>query len=93
MSSPVLQVPVAEVHDLAHALRSSAEIADDAGARLGDGSDVDGPLAEPAAALLGCHRTLAAAVAGELRWLGSTVAAVAGSWVELDATVLPPVDR
>jgi hypothetical protein len=93
VSSPCLQLPIPEVYGLARSLRSSAATADDSGSRLGPGLDVDGPLAEPVAALLDCHRTLAAAVAGELRWLGTTVAVVADSWVELDATVVPAHGR
>ncbi|RBY93090.1 hypothetical protein [Blastococcus sp. TF02A-30] len=93
MSSPALQLPVPEVYGLARSLRSSAATAEDAGSRLGPGCEVDGPLAEAAAALLDCHRTLAGAVAGELRWLGTTVAVVADSWVELDATVVPAHGR
>jgi hypothetical protein len=86
-------MPALEVYGLAQSLRSSAATAEDAAARLGHGCDVDGPLAEAAAALLDCHRTLAGAVAGELRELGTTVAVVADSWVELDATVVPTSGR
>ena len=57
---------------------------------LVDEGDVDGPLRTPVELFLDRHRTLAGALAGELRWLGPTVVGIANAWVQLDAALLLP---
>jgi hypothetical protein len=44
-------------------------------------------------AFLDGHRTAGRALAGELAWLGATVAAVADSWLALDRALLASRDR
>ena len=83
-------MPVERVRALGRSLEDAAATADDARARLVDEGDVDGPLRTPVEVFLDRHRTLAGALAGELRWLGPTVAGVADAWVELDAALLLP---
>ena len=83
-----IELPAAEVHALADRLVQSAEEADDAGARLAAPAAVGGPLQAAVESFLDCHRVAAAAMAGELRWLGGTIAAVADSWVALDGSLL-----
>ena len=83
-------MPVERVRALGRSLEDAAGTADDVRARLVDGGDVDGPLRVPVELFLDHHRTLAGALAGELRWLGPTVVGVADAWVELDAALLLP---
>jgi hypothetical protein len=42
---------------------------------------------------LDSHRTAGRALAGELRWLGDAVAAVADSWLTFDGTLLDRAGR
>ena len=44
-------------------------------------------------AFLESHRAAGRALAGELAWLGDTVAAVADSWLRLDGALLAPHGR
>jgi hypothetical protein len=83
-----IEVPPAQLYALADALRAQADEADEVAARLAAAPEVPGPLAGVAGAFLEAHRVAGAAVAGELRWLGGTVAAVADSWLGLDGTLL-----
>jgi len=83
-----IEVPAAEVHALSGRLVRSAEEADDAGARLGGTHGVGETLRVAVESFLDCHRAGAAAMAGELRWLGGTMAAVADSWLALDGSLL-----
>ncbi len=83
-------MPVEQVRALGRSLEDAAGTADDARVRLVDGRDLDGPLRTPVEVFLDRHRTLATALAGELRWLGPTVAGVADAWVQLDAALLLP---
>ena len=85
-----IELPAAEVFALADRLSAAAEEADDAGARLARPAAVGSPLQAAAEAFLDGHRAAAAAMAGELRWLGTTVASVAASWLTLDAALLAP---
>ena len=85
-----IEVPAAEVYALGDALRAQAELATEAAARLGAPPSVSGPLQAPLEGFLECHRTAATALAGELGWLGGTVAAVADSWLRLDGSLLAP---
>ncbi|GAA3155525.1 hypothetical protein GCM10010531_03480 [Blastococcus jejuensis] len=84
-----IEMPADEVYALAAVLRAEAETAQEAAARLprdaaGAGPDLEGALEE----FLDCHRVGAGALAGELRRLGGTVAAVADSWLGLDEVLL-----
>jgi hypothetical protein len=85
-----IEMPAAEVFALADRLSAAAEEADDAGARLGGPAEVGRPLQAAVDAFLDGHRVAAAAMAGELRWLGTAVASVAASWLALDAALLAP---
>jgi len=82
-------MPVERVRALGRSLEDAAGTADDVRARLVDGGDVDGPLRTAVEVFLDHHRTVAAALAGELRWLGPTVVGIADAWVEFDAALLP----
>ena len=88
-----IEMRALEVHALATTLRDTAGEADLIGVRLGGVRVVGGPLQPAVEAFLDCHRTTGLALAGELRWLGSTVAAVADSWVRLDGTLVAPAGR
>ena len=82
-----------EVHALADTLRDAAGEADWTAVRLAGTPPVGGPLQPALEAFLDGHRTAGRALAGELRWLGSAVAAAADSWTRLDGVVVPPVGR
>jgi hypothetical protein len=88
-----IEMPALEVHALADGLRRGAAVADEAQHQLGAPIDVGGPLQPTVEAFLQSHRTAAQALAGELRWLGDTIAAVADSWLVLDDTLLSRVKR
>jgi hypothetical protein len=77
------------VNDLANTLRGSAADAEEIGNRLTGTPQMGGALQVPAESFLESHRAAGRALAGELDWLGSTVAAVADSWRRLDASLLP----
>jgi len=83
-------MPEERVRALGRSLEDAAGTADDARARLVDEGDVDGPLRMPVELFLDRQRTLATALAGELRRLGATVAGIADAWVQLDAGLLLP---
>jgi hypothetical protein len=83
-----IEMPAAEVHALAGTLRGAAADAEEIAPRLDGAGDV-GPVLQPGVeVLLDCHRTAGRALAGELGWLGATVAAVADSWMALDRGLL-----
>jgi hypothetical protein len=88
-----IAVPAAEVRALGVVLGQLAGDADDAGARLTPEPGVGPSLRAAVEDFLACHRTAAAALAGELRWLGSAVTAVAASWEALDGALLGPGGR
>jgi hypothetical protein len=88
-----IQMPALEVYALADALRNCAAEADEARHRLAASADIGGPLQSSVEAFLESHRTAGQALAGELRWLGQTVTAVADSWLALDAALLARVRR
>jgi hypothetical protein len=88
-----IEMPAAEVYGLASTLRGSAVDAEEIGSRLGSRPRVGGPLQAPVEAFLESHRAAGSALAGELQWLGTTVAAVADAWLRLDGTVLPSLGR
>jgi hypothetical protein len=83
-----IELPTAQVYALGDRLRAYADEADDAGARLAAPAGVGAALQPAADAFLDCHRAAIAGMAGELRWLGATVASVADSWLALDASLL-----
>ena len=88
-----IEIRALEVHALAGALRSAAGEADLIGVRLDSPAPVGGDLQPAVEAFLDAYRTTGRALAGELRWLGSTVAGVADSWVALDAALVAPPGR
>jgi hypothetical protein len=85
-----IQVPAEEVYALAAGLRAQSGVAEEAWVRLQVSNGVGGPLQAAVEGFLECHRTAAEALRGELLWLGDTVAAVADSWLGLDASMLAP---
>jgi hypothetical protein len=85
-----IDVPPEQLYALADALRGQGEEADDVAARLAGAREVPGPLAAAAGAFVEAHRVAGGAVAGELRWLGGTIAATADSWLGLDGSLLAP---
>ena len=88
-----IEMRALEVHALAATVRDAAGEADWISVRLAGNPAVGGPLQPAVEAFLECHRTAGLAVAGELLWLGSTVAAVADSWVRLDGALVAPAGR
>ena len=88
-----IDIQAHEVHALAAGLRESAGEADRVRVGLADPPRVDGPLQPAAEAFVESSRTAGRALAGELRWLASTIAAAADSWTRLDAVVVPPAGR
>jgi hypothetical protein len=91
--SDVIEVPPAEVYALAGRLGDQSGLAAEVAARLGTPPAVGGPLQPALVEFLFCHRTAAHALAGELDWLGSTLAAVVDSWLGLDRGVLGSTGR
>jgi hypothetical protein len=83
-----IEMPAAEVRALADALRSRTDDALEAASRLGCHAYVGGSLQPTLEAFLSGHRTAGRAIAGELQWLGDTIAAVADSWLALDGSML-----
>ena len=88
-----IEMPAAEVYRLANTLRDSGADAEEIGSRLDGRAQVGGPLQAPVEAFLESHRAAGRALAGELEWLGNTVASVADSWLRLDGTVVPFLGR
>jgi hypothetical protein len=88
-----IEMPALEVYALADALRTCAAEAEEARHRLAVPAEVGGPLQGAMEAFLDSHRTAGQAMAGELRWLGQTVTAVADSWLALDGALLARVRR
>jgi hypothetical protein len=83
-----IEVRAPELYALADTLRRSSRIAEEVAARLRDTPDVGGGLNGAVEGFLDSHRTAGRALAGELEWLGATVAAVADSWLGLDRDLL-----
>ena len=88
-----IEIRALEVHALAATLRDAAGEADLIGVRLAGSPAVGGDLQPAVEAFLEVHRTAGLALAGELRWLGSTVAGVANSWRNLDGALLAAAGR
>ena len=78
---------------MAGTLRGAAGDAEEIAARLHGAGDVGDDLQPAVEAFLDSHRTAGRALAGELAWLGATVAAVADSWVALDRGLLASPGR
>ena len=86
-----IEVPPEQLYALAAALRAQGDEADDVVARLAVATpEIGATLAAAVAAFLEAHRVASGAVAGELRWLGGTIAATADSWLGLDGSLLVP---
>jgi hypothetical protein len=85
-----IEVPPEQVYALAAHLGDQAAPAEEVAARLGSPPTVGGPLQPALEDFLHCHRTAAHALAGELHWLGTTIAAVVDSWLHLDGSILAP---
>lgn len=84
-----IEMRAADVYALAHTLRGAAHDADDVQARLTAAPDVGSAVLRQAVdAFVDSHRAAGRAIAGELTWLGDTVAGVADSWLRLDGSLL-----
>ena len=83
-----IQMSAAELHAMAATLRGSAADAEQIGSRLDGAGDVGTTLQPAVEAFLDAHRTAGHALAGELEWLGATVATAADSWLALDRGLL-----
>jgi hypothetical protein len=83
-----IEMSAPELTALAGTLREAAGTAAVAAARLDRAGDVGDVLQPAVEAFLDGHRTAGRALAGELTWLGDTVAAVAASWLDLDRGLL-----
>jgi hypothetical protein len=85
-----IEMPAAEVYALADRLRAAVGDAEEIPVRL-RGTPQAGPGLQVAVeSFLESHRAAGRALAGELAWLGDTVAAVADSWLALDGSLLAP---
>ena len=83
-----IEIDPPEVYALADTLRRSAGAAEEIGARLAHTPHVGGGLQAAVEGFLAAHRVAGRALAGELLWLGATVAGVADSWLGLDRELL-----
>lgn len=88
-----IEVPAAEVVALGARLGAQAALAGEVATRLAGLPTVGGPLQPALSEFLTCHRAAAHALAGELDWLGATLTAVAGSWRQLDGSLLARAGR
>jgi len=88
-----IEMHAPEVFALADLLRNSSGDADGIAARLAGPPQVGGSLQSALEGFLESHRTAGRALAGELQWLGTTFAAAADSWLDLDAQLLAPHGR
>jgi hypothetical protein len=85
-----IDVPPEQLAALARGLHAAGEEAAAVTGRLGGAAPVGGPLQPGVDAFLDVLLTATAALTGELHWLGDTVAAVAASWLALDASQPAP---
>jgi hypothetical protein len=88
-----IDVPPEQLAALAGGLHAAGEEAAHLTARLGRTAPVGGPVQPGVEVFLDATRAAADALAGELHWLGDTVAAVAASWLALDASQPAPSGR
>ncbi|MGZ4545437.1 MAG: hypothetical protein ACXVXT_08585 [Blastococcus sp.] len=82
-----------EVYALADTLRRSAGAAEEIGTRLAHTPHVGGGLQAAVEEFLAGQRVAGRALAGELTWLGTTIAGVADSWLGLDRELLADSGR
>ena len=85
-----IEMPAAEVYGLANALLNAGGDAEEIGVRLRETPEVGPHLQSAVKTFLQSHRAAGRVLAGELAWLGDTVAAVADSWRHLDGSLLAP---
>jgi uncharacterized protein YukE len=85
-----IEMQAADVRAMAASLRGSSDDAQQIGVRLAGDRPVGGDLQPAIEAFLDAQRMAGAALAGELQWLSSTIAAVADSWLRLDGVLLRP---
>ena len=83
-----IEMPAAEVYRLAHTVRGAVGDAEEIGVHLRGSHPVGAGLHAAAENFLESHRVAGRVLAGELAWLGDTVAAVADSWLQLDGALL-----
>jgi hypothetical protein len=83
-----IEMPAAEVYAMAASLRRSSDDAEQIGARLAGDRSGGGDLQPAIEAFLEAQRATGQALAGELQWLGATIAGVADSWLRLDGTLV-----
>lgn len=83
-----IEMRAAEVYRLAHTVRGAVGDAEEIGVHLRGGHPVGAGLHAAAEHFLESHRVAGGVFAGELAWLGDTVAAVADSWLQLDGVLL-----
>jgi hypothetical protein len=88
-----IEMPAAEVYRLANTLRGAVGEAEEISVRLRETPVVGGALGAAVESFLESHRAAGRALAGELAWLGDTVAAVADSWLRLDGSLVPSRGR
>jgi hypothetical protein len=88
-----IEMPAAEVYALANTLRGAVGDAEEIGASLRRTPQVGSGLQAAVKTFLESHRAAGRALAGELAWLGDTVAVVADSWRHLDGSLLAPHGR
>ena len=84
-----IEIRAAEVYRLTDTLRGAAGVAEDIAVHLRGTRRVDGGLQAAVDVFLESHRAAGQAFAGELAWLGGTVADVADSWLHLDGSLVP----
>jgi hypothetical protein len=85
-----IEMPAPEVYALANTVRGAVGDAEEIGVRLPETPHVGRGLHAAVETFLESHRAAGRALAGELAWLGDTVAAVADSWLHLDGSLLAP---
>ena len=88
-----IEMPAAVVHAMAASLRRSSDDAGQIGVRLAGSRGVGGELQPAVEAFLEAQRMTGEALAGELQWLGATIAGVADSWLRLDGVLVRPSGR
>jgi hypothetical protein len=88
-----IEMPAAEVHAMAASLRRSSDDADQIGHRLAGNRSVGSDLQPAIDAFLDAQRMTGQALAGQLQWLGATIAGVADSWLRLDGVLVGPSGR
>ena len=84
-----IEVPPAQLYALAEALHATAGTVAGVPARLGEGA-VGGDVEPGLVSFCAAAAAAATVVAGELDWLGTTIAAVADAWLGLDGSLLAP---